>query len=169
MNCQKALYAYIQRRRAAWKQNNLAVWPLSPAHEISYFSLSPPLSLPLIETGSKFSAEIYTAPTWRRYALIYSKRGSKARMSRHTKYGGGQKNSQLQTLIKNQESEFRSYRQGLGRIRIEKQRSVLYNITYKNQHRIKINVLTVWQTDRLEYLYTGILNILRGSWDVRRD
>ena len=25
------------------------------------------------------------------------------------------------------------------------------------------------QTDRLEYIYTRILNILRGSWDVRRD
>ena len=34
-------------------------------------------------------------------------------------------------LIKNHESEFRSYRQGLGIIRIEKQRGVLYNITYK--------------------------------------
>ena len=52
-------------------------------------------------------------------------------------------------------------------------RVVLYNITIdmltKNRHRIKINVLTVWQMDRLEYIYTRILNILRGSWDVRRE
>ena len=95
--------------------------------------------------------------------VFYSKRKSKARISDMQGTGWQAKSSQIQWL---------SYRQGLGRIRIEKQRVVLYNITIdwltKNRHRIKI-VLTARQTNRLEYLYTGILNILRGSWDVRRD
>ena len=45
----------------------------------------------------------------------------------------------------------------------------LINWLTRNRHKIKINVLTVWHTDRLEYLYTGILNTLTGSWDVRKD
>ena len=61
--------------------------------------------------------------------VVYSKLRSKARISEIRSTGLAGKISQLQTLIKNQESEFWSYRQGLGRIRIEKQRSVLYNIT----------------------------------------
>ena len=48
---------------------------------------------------------------------------------------------------------------------------VLYHnkLAYTNRHRIKINVLTARQTYRLEYLYTGELNMLRGSRDVRKD
>ena len=64
----------------------------------------------------------------------------------------------------------RQNRQGLGRIGIVKQLvQYLNKLAYTNRHRIMINILMARQTYRLEYLYTGKLKILRGSWDVRRD
>ena len=94
--------------------------------------------------------------------VVYSKLRSKASISEIWSTGRQAK-----------ESEFQSYRQGLW-IRIDSDQNqetkeclVQYHfkLAYKNRHRIKINALMVWQMDRLEYLYTGILNILNhGMW-----
>ena len=78
-----------------------------------------------------------------RICCVYSSRGSKARLSEiHST--GKQDSSESANDNQNQESEFWNYRQGLGRIRIDKQRGVVYNITINwltlNRHRIKINI-----------------------------
>ena len=71
--------------------------------------------------------------------------GRKPGYQRYTVQDVKQKSSQNTNDNQNKESEFRNDRQGLGRIRIDKQRGVVYNITINwltlNQHRIKINVL----------------------------
>ena len=53
--------------------------------------------------------------------------GRKPGYQRCTVQDGKQKSSQNTNDNQNQESEFQNYRQGLGRIRIDKQRGVLYN------------------------------------------
>ena len=45
----------------------------------------------------------------------------------------------------------------------------LNKLAYTNRHRVKINVLMARQMNRLKCIYTGELNTLRGSWDVRKD
>ena len=85
-------------------------------------------------------------------------------------------NSQIRNQkseIKNQESEWQAKqtRSRQESLLLSKGCHVLSlnKLAYKNWHRVKINILTVWQMNRLEYIYTGILTILRGLWDVRKD
>ena len=81
-----------------------------------------------------------------------------------------------QVSIKSQITNFQKCkqgRQGLDKT-CNQTKGVLYtesliNWLTWNRHRIKINVLTVWHRNRLEYLYTGILKTLKGSWEVRTD
>ena len=80
------------------------------------------------------------------FVVFIQVEGQKPGYQRYMVQDGKQKSSQNTNDNQNQESEFRNYRQGLGRIRIDKQRGVLYNITINwltlNLHRIKINVMT---------------------------
>ena len=80
------------------------------------------------------------------FVVFIQVEGRKPGYQRYTVQDGKQKSSQNTNDNQNQESEFQNYRQGLGRIRIDKQRGVVYNITINwltlNRHRIKINVLT---------------------------
>ena len=78
-----------------------------------------------------------------------------------------------QSIIRNQKSECRQNRQGLDKNRYPYQKGVMYNISINwltsNRLRVKINILMGKQTKEQWYIYRGILNILRGSWEVRAD
>ena len=79
---------------------------------------------------------------------------------------GRQKSSQSKYVIRTKNLNFRKNRQGLGRIRIGKQRGKLaYSKSAQKNHQRSDG----GQTNRPEYICTRILNILRGSWDMRRD
>ena len=79
------------------------------------------------------------------FVVFIQVEGRKPGYQRHRVKDVKQESSQNTNDNQNQESEFRNYRQGLGRIRIDKQRGVVYNITINwltlNRHRIKINIL----------------------------
>ena len=79
------------------------------------------------------------------FVVFIQVEGRKPGYQRYTVQDVEQESSQNTNDNQNQESEFRNYRQGRSRIRINKQRNVVYNITINwltlNRHRIKINVL----------------------------
>ena len=102
--------------------------------------------------------------------IVYSEKSREPGDQKFEVQNGRQKSSQSKTKTKNQ--NFRINKQGQGRIRIGKQRGVLYNFTInwltQNQHRIMNNVLTGDKRTDWNISTLG-LNVLRGTWDVRRD
>ena len=113
-------------------------------------------------------------PGWMEKSLFIQKQSREPGDQKFEVQNGRQKSSRSKYIIRTKNLNFRINRQGLGRIRIGKQRGVLYNFTInwltQNRHRIMINVLTGdRQKDWSIYTYIRILNLLRGSWDMRRD